>query len=192
MQLPIINTTKAVISSVQTVLKQPGRFILSCDVSEQSDAEFIRSSYRRFMRLRPLVSQRLNVKHVYTNYIAYKYRYEDYEAKRALVLTNRHLLKHDWRLVVANSLKFVIQSVDETHNNQDVAMAHRIFKSILSWQYQLRRSWKSPGEAYTAYMLSFKHLRTISSTNELTEKEVTLRLFDQCVVFLNETLKTRL
>ncbi|CAI4628320.1 CFF_collapsed_G0035660.mRNA.1.CDS.1 [Saccharomyces cerevisiae] len=85
-----ITTAKAIITPDYTLIKShskyqlPSRFQkLDADSPERSTV--VKLFYRRFMRLKPFISNVKMVKDTYRDYVRYKFMKENYELKRYLV-----------------------------------------------------------------------------------------------------------
>lgn len=172
-----IETARAIIRSDVQLLKCHQKFMIPkaiCEPSENTyyDVDekcFLRMTYRRFMRLRPLVSQRAMVRDTYANYIRCKYRYEPLYLKSQLILckdtnaTSSVDMKYDTkdtdkfnlRLKIYTTLQFILQAVTfeecnvskEDNYSKDILLAKQILKNILTVEYEklkgdLERGWK--------------------------------------------------
>lgn len=161
-----IETARAIIGSNIQLLKCNKKFTIPksiCELNESNNYDveeksFLRMTYRRFMRLRPLISQRAMVRDTYVNYIRCKYRYEPLYLKSLLVFsepagaTSSLDIMHDTnetdkcnlRLKIYASLQFVLQALSleessisaQENHTKDILLAKQIFKNILTAEYE--------------------------------------------------------
>lgn len=223
-----IETARAIIKNDIQLLKCSQKFMIPksiCDLNEKNNNNidhngFLRMSYRRFMRLRPLVSQRAMVRDTYVNYIRCKYRYEPPYLKSEFVLPEntkvRPLLNDDdkfqLRQKIYTSLQFILQAVTleeissdrQENNSKDILLAKQILKNILTveyeklkgdserkWQYKKNNNPNNSG--IIDYNIEFNHLKKWPRLNKEKEnKYAAIKAFDECLVYLNKTLNTML
>ncbi|CAI4639054.1 ALI_HP2_G0034010.mRNA.1.CDS.1 [Saccharomyces cerevisiae] len=223
-----ITTAKATITPDYTLIKShskyqlPSRFQkLDADSPERSTV--VKLFYRRFMRLKPFISNVKMVKDTYRDYVRYKFMKENYELKRYLVFNpdglrskiNLELLSNTKcceRILpvteMQRTLEFVLKScsylpetkVQKWDIARDNTYCRQILKNLLTMQYEKYRSILHRGIGHDELDVKFSHLKTTSSPltklNKTEKKKIPLFKvfsdFDTTLIYLNETLGTRL
>ncbi|SCW01096.1 LAFE_0D04984g1_1 [Lachancea fermentati] len=198
-------TENAIINSRHTLILNHQKFLLPVNfINEYPRKDVLKMSYRRFMRLKPFISQRLMVRNTYTEYLRYKYKRENYLEKRmATGIATGDLQSCDLKQVV-NSLRFVLKAVTHHelsttkkpghHHENDIC--RRILKNILTMEYEKQRLiHKDPAIYYQLFRKTYEYLQPFKNgdkVNPIFLKLFSIREFDRCLVCLNETLDTRL
>ncbi|CCF60635.1 hypothetical protein KAFR_0L00280 [Kazachstania africana CBS 2517] len=197
-----IRTANAIITDSYALIKSTERFFLpQTMIVNGGTSKFLRASYRRFMRLAPFVSQRAMVRSTYVDYIRYKYKIEDYDMKRRLVLGDTALPRAPLRQQILNTLNFIITAVSYTEKPKDkvqktdIILARKILKNLLTMEYEkMKKNKVSDGKDYINFKLKFNHLTPGSQKIKpisLARNKV-IKDFDSCIVYLNETVGLRL
>lgn len=203
-----IETVNALINDNYALIRNVAKYMLND--KGLTNAEFLRASYRRFIRLRPFVSNRSMVKDTYTDYIRYKYRYEDYPKRMAMIGVQCDNQLN--RSQVKNSLSFVAKAcsfIDESKGTKfevarDNTMCRQILKNLLTVHYEKT---SHTNEKRTPlrhiFQYSFEHMKDINkSTNSQSyskpaspKSSLILDLygeFDRDILLLNNLLNMRL
>lgn len=195
----VIETKNAISTGTRVLVKNIDKFIVSDKCTKDfTDHALITFYYRRFTRLRPYISQRQMIRDTYMNYIKYKFKYEDYEKKRHLILgdkitSNQLNLKEQ----LSRTYNFLFTAVshiekDNVSINKDILMAKQIFKNILTVEYfKTENNEKVNNDDYYQYRMAFRQLGK-KNTNNDNNKDTSIGEFDKVVTYLNETLGTRL
>ncbi|CAI4034910.1 hypothetical protein SMKI_12G0460 [Saccharomyces mikatae IFO 1815] len=224
-----ITTAKAIINSEYTLIKSHSKYKLPVYFSKL-DADLtegritvVKLFYRRFMRLKPFISNVKMVKDTYRDYLRYKFVKENYELKRYLafypdsmrsetelellsdIKCNEKVLPMD---EMQKTLDFVLKScsyLPETkHQKWDIARdntyCRQILKNLLTMQYEKYRSKSYRGIGHDELDVKFSHLKAASirqtKSSKSDKKKIPLYKvfsdFDTTLVYLNETLGTRL
>ncbi|KAL3231771.1 Increased recombination centers protein 19 [Nakaseomyces bracarensis] len=215
-----ITTKNAIINSQYTFIKNKEPYRLTRAASRSlDDAEFLRATFRRFMRLRPFVSNRAMVRETYTDYVHYKYRDEKYILKRSLVLDEHKPIDatEDFsRIEILNTLDFVFKAscfIPEGpsvkyQSARDNTMCRQILKNILTAEYEKGKNIrKLPISPQYTFRKKLEHLKysndyieeTMGKINEKGKlkadsmiKQYLYGEFDRNLILLNELIKTRL
>ncbi|QHS74716.1 Irc19p [Saccharomyces paradoxus] len=224
-----ITTAKAIITSEYTLIKSHSKYKLPATF-EKLDADLperrstvVKLFYRRFMRLKPFVSNVKMVKETYGDYLRYKFIKENYELKRYLVF-NPDALRSKTKLELLSNtkcsdkvlpvtemqrtLEFVLKGcsylpetkVQKWDIARDNTYCRQILKNLLTTQYEKYRSILQRGIGHDELDVKFSHLKTTSSPltklNKSDKKKIPLFKvfsdFDTTLIYLNETLGTRL
>ncbi|AJV65758.1 BMC_2a_G0036190.mRNA.1.CDS.1 [Saccharomyces cerevisiae] len=223
-----ITTAKSIITPDHTLIKShskyqlPSRFQkLDADSPERSTV--VKLFYRRFMRLKPFISNVKMVKDTYRDYVRYKFMKENYELKRYLVFNPDGLRSKIKLELLSNTkccerilpvtemqrtLEFVLKScsylpetkVQKWDIARDNTYCRQILKNLLTMQYEKYRSILHRGIGHDELDVKFSHLKTTSSPltklNKTEKKKIPLFKvfsdFDTTLIYLNETLGTRL
>lgn len=196
----IIETKNAISTGSRILVKNIDKLVVSKNsTSNCTDHAFITFYYRRFVRLRPFISQRQMIQETYMNYIKYKFKYEDYEERRRLVLGEKMTGKQiSVREQLSRTYNFLFTAVSHIENdnvtlNKDISMAKQVFKNILTIEYFKAESNEKIGnDDYYQYRIVFRQLRGNNRTNNNNNKDSAIGEFDKVVTYLNETLGTRL
>lgn len=196
-----IVTKNAIINGALSLIKKNSKYLLSEEFIKDASIDettLIRTTYRRFFRLRPFISNRQMVRNTYTDYIRYKFKLENYALKRSLIInvaSEVSLRDELW-----NSLIFVTKATCYLPENEeqkwniarDNTMCRQILKNILTMEFGKQslivnnRNRKS--NPYKDYRLKFDHIRYPHKTPHFKVVEE----FDRCIIYLNEMLHTRL
>ncbi|CAD6634899.1 XXYS1_4_G0038540.mRNA.1.CDS.1 [Saccharomyces cerevisiae] len=223
-----ITTAKAIITPDYTLIKAHSKYQLpSCfrklDADSPERTTVVKLFYRRFMRLKPFISNVKMVKDTYRDYVRYKFMKENYELKRYLVFNPDDLRSkiklellsntkcHERILPVTEmqrTLEFVLKScsylpetkVQKWDIARDNTYCRQILKNLLTMQYEKYRSILHRGIGHDELDVKFSHLKTTSSPltklNKTEKKKIPLFKvfsdFDTTLIYLNETLGTRL
>lgn len=196
----IIETKNAISTGSRVLVKNIDRLIVSKNSTTNcTDHAFITFYYRRFVRLRPFISQRQMIRDTYMNYIKYKFKYEDYEGKRCLALgesmTRQRINLKEQLGRTYNFLFTAVSHIEEDNAtlNKDILMAKQIFKNILTVEYfKTESNEKAGNDDYYQYRVVFRQLRESNTFNDNNNKDIPIGEFDKVVTYLNETLGTRL
>lgn len=232
----IIETAGAIVNQNFTLIKNHGKYLVADTVlsrylqDRKHDTEFVKLLYRRFVRLAPFVSNLRVGRETYIDYVKYKFKYEDYELKRKLVLGEGSYCDScdHWKLETLNTLKFIIRAVSYVEGGSktkskrvanESRIARIILRNLLTVEHDKINGHVSPSSRDTAfyeYRIAFDHLKTggipISSLkrgensrengtkgNMMKKKKgadfvryKAISSFDRCIVYLNESLNTRL
>lgn len=195
-------TRNALINSTLTLVKYSEKYFLP--TLETPDlSSLIRMAYRRLFRLKPFISNRKMVRTTYEEYLRYKFKKEDYETKRAIVMgdTPKAPLQEEIR----NSVMFVVKAVShlpETKESKfaiarDNTTCRQILKNILTMEYEkqsLMARYQPPTKRkdtvspYHIFRKDFTHMRKLNKSAQYR----VLGEFDICTIYLNEMLRTRL
>lgn len=208
----VIETSKAIIKDNVQILKHIEKFTLPRSILDSNSTieygTFIKVTYRRFMRLQPLVSRRVMVRDTYTNYIRCKYRYEPVGLKRSLTLDESSISQSELKEQIYNSLQFIVQAVTYSENissvtlRRDITLARQILKNLLTVEYEKlkgdsEKKWQYKENQPTNsnvidFNIEFNHLKPFNSKlpKDKENKFVAIRSFDECLIYLNKTLKT--
>lgn len=196
-----ITTPKAVINGEYTLLKNHARYLPpkeDLDDGALHESTVLRIYYRRFMRLRPFVSNRQMVRDTYTDYLRYKFKIENYELKRSIIFSEPSLtcLEDELR----NSLMFVTKAVcylPETKQKKwklarDNTMCRQVLKNLLTMEFEkqseiLKKNSKVENP-YAEFRLKYSHIRNPDATPAFK----VIGEFDICLLYLNRMLSTRL
>lgn len=215
-----VRTKNAITNSYYTFIKKKDSFLLSAEASKfMSKEEFLRATFRRFIRLRPFVSNRAMVRDTYCDYIHYKYRYEKYALKRSLILDEHRPIDTTdkfKRPEILNSLAFVIKAssyIPESKSikyqiSRDNTYCRQILKNLLTAEYEKgKNSHKSSITPQYAFRTKLEHLKSCNDYSEDTMKKINEKAkprgdviikqyiygeFDRNLILLNELLGTRL
>lgn len=192
MEAPLFRTGKSIITQKYSLFLNTSRYIPHIDQLQcLNDKQYIKVIYRRFFRLKPFISQRLMVRETYRNYIRYKFRKEDYAFKRTLVINSPVNISERDQMI--NTLTFVLKAVSFMEGENcpemvDNLFCRKILKNILTLEYYKERlEWRSPGNL-AEIRKNFKYL----SSKEPELKWTSLMHVDRLLIYLNETLGTRL
>ncbi|KAG0667698.1 sporulation protein [Maudiozyma exigua] len=195
----IIETKNAISTGTRVLVKNIDKYIVSENCTKGfTNQTLITFYYRRFTRLKSYISQRQMIRDTYMNYIKYKFKYEDYEKKRHLILgdkitSNQLNLKEQ----LSRTYNFLFTAVsyiekDNASTNKDILMAKQIFKNILTVEYfKTENNEKVNNDDYYQYRMAFRQLGK-KHTNSGNNKDISIGEFDKLVTYLNETLGTRL
>ncbi|EJT41889.1 IRC19-like protein [Saccharomyces kudriavzevii IFO 1802] len=224
-----ITTAKAIINSEYTLIKSHSKYKLptyfkSLDANPSwGRTPVVKMFYRRFMRLKPFVSNVKMVEDTYRDYLRYKFTKENYELKRYLVF-NPDGLRSKTKLDLLNNancsemvlpvkemqetLKFVLKSCSYLPETKDLkwdiardnTYCRQILKNVLTMRYEKYRSALYRGVGHDELDIKFSHLKATSNPlaklSKNDKKKVPLFKvfsdFDTTLVYLNETLGTRL
>lgn len=199
-----IATRNALINGEYTLIKNCSRYLVPKEIADNygslPDEIWIKIMYRRFMRLRPFVSCRKMVRDTYTDYLRYKFKVENYDLKRSLVIKEPSSVSP--REEVWNSLKFVTKAVSylpETAAKKwdlarDNTTCRQILKNLMTMEYEKaseisrKAKGKSKSNPYADLKLRFNHIRDPDSSASFRA----FGEFDISLVYLNEMLRTRL
>ncbi|QLQ79737.1 hypothetical protein HG537_0C03860 [Torulaspora globosa] len=199
-----ISTRNALINGDYTLIKNCSKFLVPKEIGDNfgtlPDEIWVRIAYRRFMRLRPFVSCRKMVRDTYTDYIRHKFKIEDYDLKRSLIIKESSGVSDRER--VWNSLKFVTKAVSYLPETRavkwdlarDNTMCRQILKNLLTMEYEkaseISRAakGKSKSNPYCDLKLRFNHIRDV----DFSASYRAFGEFDISLVYLNEMLRTRL
>ncbi|CAI1563008.1 hypothetical protein SEUBUCD646_0L00360 [Saccharomyces eubayanus] len=187
-----ITTAKAIINSEYTLIKSHSKYKLPTHFekldagSTKGRTTVVKIFYRRFVRLKPFVSNVKMVRQTYSDYLRYKFTKEDYELKRYLVFNPNGLqsktspepmgnTKGGEKVMpmeeVQKTLQFILKScsyLPETKEQKwsiarDNTYCRQILKNILTMQYEKYRSVLNRGVGHDELDVKFSHLRTKSS-----------------------------
>lgn len=184
-----ISTPGSVTANGITLLTQSIKYTLPRDTIYTP--QFLLWSYRRFIRLRPLVSRRGMVRDTYVRYVSNKYRYEPVGVRRGLILGRRRGDDYDLPVRTYNSLQFILQGVSGDYKDEDVQLARNILKNILTIEYE-KLDGKGSGGNLVDYNIEFRHLTGGCAGKRSLVKDKAVESFDELLTYLNETLKTNL
>ncbi|GAV55515.1 hypothetical protein ZYGR_0AV01470 [Zygosaccharomyces rouxii] len=197
-----ILTPNALINSTHTLIKSSEKYFLP--TSEVADLpSFVRMAYRRLFRLQPFVSNRKMVRSTYGEYLRYKFKKEDYETKRSIVVGDTP--KAPLREEIRNSVIFVIKAVSHLPETKESKLAiardnttcRQILKNLLTMEYEkqsLIAKYRPPAkrkDTMTPYQIYRKNFMHMQELNKSAQYRV-FGEFDICTIYLNETLDTRL
>ncbi|EDO14966.1 hypothetical protein Kpol_388p10 [Vanderwaltozyma polyspora DSM 70294] len=197
-----ILTKNAVITSKYTLLKNHSKYYMpNHNLKDIDEDTVVKMYYRRFIRLRPLISRTRMVKETYTSYIRYKFKIENYQLKRKLVTgieEQRPLIP-----TLQKSLEFIIKSVSfipETKTikfkiARDNTICRQVLKNLLTVEYQKENfiEKRSKGsELYQLLRVDFNHLVNSNNNLKFTSQLKVFNDFDMCLILMNETIGTRL
>ena len=237
----IIETAGAIVNQNFTLIKNHAKYLVPDTAlsrylqSKGHDTEFLKLLYRRFIRLAPFVSNLRVARETYIDYVKYKFKYEDYELKRRLVLGEGSRIRpvagcgscDHWKFEALNTLDFIIRAVSyvegegRNRNRREAdesRIARLILRNLLTVEYDKFNGQVSPSSRDTAfyeYRIALDHFKvggipisslkrgensTGNGTKERkTKKKVTdfvrykaISSFARCMVYLNESLNTRL
>ncbi|CAB4255575.1 Irc19p KABA2_06S08690 [Maudiozyma barnettii] len=193
----IIETKNAISTGNRLFIKNIGKFLLpQTDLNICNDKQYILIHYRRLVRLKPFISQRQMIQNTYIGYLKYKFKYEDFEKRRSLVLgkeTSNHI---SWKTELLQTYNFIMTAVSHVENqsinaDRDIIMAKQILKNILTLEYfKIENNERIGHTDFYDYRVQFKQLN--GSGNQQDDKGVDFGEFDKVVMYLNETLGTRL
>ncbi|CAI4045867.1 hypothetical protein N7582_003670 [Saccharomyces uvarum] len=184
-----ITTAKAIINSEYTLIKSHSKYKLPVHFekldagSPEGRTTVVKVFYRRFMRLKPFVSNVRMVRDTYSDYLRYKFTKEDYELKRYLVLNPKGLqsktspepmgnTKSGEKVIpteeMQKTLEFILKScsyLPETKDQKwdiarDNTFCRQILKNLLTMQYEKYRSALNRGVGHDDLDVKFSHLRT--------------------------------
>ena len=196
-----ISTANAVINSEYTLIKNRAKYFPSTSVQDDHslhESTMLRIFYRRFMRLRPFVSNRRMVRDTYTDYLRYKFKVENYELKRSIIFSEPPLVS--FREELWNSLAFIIKAVSylpETKQKKwglarDNTMCRQVFKNLLTLEFEkqskILRKGQGKDNPYADYRLEFNHIRNPDASPAFK----VFGEYDICLLYLNRMLRTRL
>lgn len=209
-----IETAKAIIKDDVQILKHIKKYTLPKSnldpTSTINHATYVKMTYRRFVRLRPLVSKREMVRETYSSYIRCKYKYEPVGLKMSLVCPGEPSLSQiELREQIYNSLQFILRAV--TYNDPmfsdvikaDITFAKQILKNVLTVEYEKlkddsEKKWQYKENKFANsnvidFNIEYNHLNTSSKlSKEKENKYAAIRSFDECLMYLNKTLNTNL
>lgn len=213
---PVIETAKAIIRNDVQIMKFGSQFTLPRTILDPNQTTvdhktFIKMTYRRFIRLKPLVSRRAMVRDTYLGYIRCKYRYEPLGLKKKLICP-KHTLEDsgfELRQQIYNSLQFILQSVTFDENipskliREDIKLSRQIVKNLLTVEYEklkddAQNKWNykkgiMQNTNIIDYNVECNHLKPNDKLKRDKEvKYAAIKSFDECLVYLNKTLKTLL
>lgn len=193
----VIETKNAIINSNQTLTKNIANFLLPYSLTRKvADRGVIFAYYRRFMRLRRYISQREMIQNTYVGYVKYKFKYEDYEKRRDLVLSNPKPLGNDWKQRLQNTYHFTLNAAsyieqEDSSLASDILIARQIMKNVLTHEYsKIEKDQKLGSTEYYDYRIAFKQHDPESVSKNV--KVQAIGEFDKNVVYLNEILGTQL
>lgn len=196
-----IVTRNAIINGAFSLIKKNAKYLLSEEFLKDGSTDentLIRTTYRRFFRLRQFISNRKMVRDTYTDYIRYKFKLENYPLKRSLIfnVANDVSLRDElWNslIFVTKATCYLPENKDQKWNlARDNTMCRQILKNILTMEFGKQsliinnRNRKS--NPYKDYRLTFDHIRYPHKTPNFKVIEE----FDRCILYLNEMLHTRL
>ncbi|SCU93449.1 LADA_0G03158g1_1 [Lachancea dasiensis] len=197
-----ITTKNAIITSQKTLLLKHAKFFPPHNmINECAHDEVIRMCYRRFMRIKPLVSQRQMIQTTYVQYLRYKFRTEDYEEKLKASGITLPKTSFDDSSQVYRSLLFCLKAVStvkkgfsgEKDASAEIRRARNILKNILTVEFEKSALIaKNSGQNFTVLRKSFSYLRPSVENAANVSQFAPLRDFDRCLLALNITLGTRL
>lgn len=195
-------TSNAIVNNIHALIKTSEKYLLP-----QSDfigsRSLIKPVYRRLFRLQPFISNRKMVKETYREYLRYKFRHENYAVKRSIVVSDTPSASLEEELI--NSLLFITKSVCHLPESKghklsiarDNTTCRQVLKNLLSVEYEKQSliakhkpsiKHKESMNPYQIYRTEFMHMR---SPNQSAQFRV-LGEFDTCMIYMNETLHTRL
>lgn len=193
----VIETKKALINSNQILIKCVSNYLVPYNFSRSAnDTQLIFSYYRRLMRLRRYVSKRQMIQNTYVGYVKYKFKYEDYEKRRKLVLPESKQLNVDWPQRLHNTYHFILHAASyvepgDSTLEQDILMSRQILKNILTNEYSKIEKDDKPGSTdFLDYRIAFKQHDPEETSKNV--KSLAIGEFDKNVIYLNETLGTQL
>lgn len=196
-----IVTKNAIIDGTYTLIKDHSKYFLPRDFLfdvSVDDSVVIRTVYRRFLRLSPLISQRKMVRETYIDYLRYKFKNENYALKRSILFEKspQSSLRDD----LGNSLTFFIKStcylpetkVRKYEMARDNTICRQIVKNIMTMEYQkqdqINKARGKNNDVYSKLRTTFDHIKSpYSSPNFMVIGE-----FERYILYLNELLHTRL
>lgn len=194
----VIETKNAIATGNSLLVKGVHKFLLPRAIlNDNSDRELVLLLYRRFMRLKGFVSQRQMIQTTYVNYVKYKFKYEDYDKKRSLVMKEPPMLTHDWKVQAFRTYNLIALAISHVENNtieqkQDIVVAKQILKNILTMEYfKVERNEKEGNTDYHDHRIAFTQL-TGENTHPKNAKLATIAEFEKVLIMLNETLGIRL
>lgn len=209
-----IETARAIIKDDIQVVKHIKKYTLPKSILDPNNIinheTYIKMTYRRFMRLKPLISKREMVRDTYSSYIRCKYRYEPVGLKMSLICANEpSVSRSELRQQIYNSLQFILQAV--TYNEAklsnsikgNITVAKQILKNLLTVEYEKlkddsEKKWQYRGNKFTNsnvidFNIEYNHLKSSSKlSKEKENKYAAIRSFDECLIYLNKTLNTNL
>ena len=148
------------------------------------------------MRLKPFISRRAMIKDTYVEYLRYKFKYEDYPLKRALVMGYKSSYNNNNNLkITVNTLAFFVRAYCQIGKTEDTngLMARRIIKNLLSVQFSIFDNNKT-STLFNDLKMEFKHLQQTRKSKDKVNycKWEDLKQFDKCLVYLNKSLGIQL
>ncbi|GAV50724.1 hypothetical protein ZYGR_0Z01470 [Zygosaccharomyces rouxii] len=197
-----ILTRNAVINSTHTLIKCREKYLLpSLEVSDLPS--FVRMAYRRLFRLQSFISNRKMVRDTYGEYLRYKFKKENYDTKRSIVVGDTP--KAPLREEIRNSVMFVVKAVSHLPETKDSKFAiardnttcRQVLKNLLTIEYEkqsLIARYRPPTKRrdmvgpYQIYRKDFTHMQELNKSAQWR----VFGEFDICTVYLNEILQTRL
>lgn len=197
-----IITNNAIVNGQHTLIKSIQKYLLF-ETEHHDSRSLIKAVYRRMFRLQSFISNRAMVRETYREYLRYKFRHEDYATKRSIVVGDTPSVPLEEEL--KNSLMFIIKSVCHLPESKehklsiarDNTICRQVLKNLLTVEYEkqsLIAKYKPPlkkGEMtgpYQIYRTEFTHMR---ECNQSAQARV-LGEYDICMIYMNETLHTRL
>ncbi|ODV98050.1 hypothetical protein PACTADRAFT_47873 [Pachysolen tannophilus NRRL Y-2460] len=91
--------------------------------------------YRYFVRFKPFITTREDIKNTYSNYVRFKFKYSDYNSKRSTVLNTAgaDLLTHKQLIErIINTLIFVNNGLVDS---KDINIEYKILKNLLNTEH---------------------------------------------------------
>ncbi|SMN22949.1 similar to Saccharomyces cerevisiae YLL033W IRC19 Putative protein of unknown function [Maudiozyma saulgeensis] len=193
----IIETKSAISTGNRLFIKNIARFLLPHpDLNACNDIQYILIHYRRFVRLKKFISQRQMIQNTYIDYIKYKFKYENYEKRRSLVLGKDADSQIDWKTQIAQTYNFIMTAVSHvegqtTDIDRDILMSKQILKNILTLEYfKIENNEKVSNSDFYDYRVRFKQLE--DNEDQRQTRDIDFGEFDKIVMYLNETIGTRL
>ncbi|SCV04226.1 LAME_0H16754g1_1 [Lachancea meyersii CBS 8951] len=197
-----VTTKNAIVTSERALLLKHAKYIPPPNmINEYPNEDALRIFYRRFIRLKPLISQRQTVRTTYVHYLRYKFKSEDYAKKISMSAVTLPQVTHSTLEEVENSLLFCLKAVSyvkkrvpsEEIVSKDIRIAKNIVKNILTVEFEKAALIaKNPRQNHPILRISFSYLSPKASSSPLYLRFSPFKEFDQCLILLNETLKTRL
>lgn len=198
-----IITKNAVVNGAYTLIKSHEKYLLTQEADRVDLPSFIRIAYRSLFRLQPFISNRKMVRNTFGEYLRYKFKKENYEAKRSIVLGDTP--KASLREEIHKSVMFVVKAVSYLPEDREFKLeiardnttCRQILKNILTMEYEkqsLIERYRPPTKRKDAigphqiYRRDFTHMQQLNKSAEFR----VFGEFDICTIFLNEILHTRL
>lgn len=185
-----VSTAKSIITGNSILIKFSTKYALTdCQFKTLKEDTLVKATYRRLVRLRPFISKRQMVKNSYTEYLRYKFKVEDYELKRKLILSKDELKPLDIRVSLKQSFHFVLKAISvldvyEKSVKAECTTCRRVLKNILTADYHKNRSIHRSAKLYQYYKKNFGFIND--------KQKIGLGQFEENLLRLNETLGTRL
>ncbi|CCE63516.1 hypothetical protein TPHA_0F00290 [Tetrapisispora phaffii CBS 4417] len=219
-----IVTNNAITTAEHSLYLNPAKYLVPPElrlcVFAHDNGFLCKVYYRRFMRLKPFISNRAMVRDTYKEYIRYKFKQEKYARKRLLVLGNDHdkltFLTNDVNdnshllSRIHNTLTFIVKATshispeieDVEGLTVDNSYCRKILKNLLTIEYEKQSKIshsKDPSEMYDELRISFNYLQgdadsrvNNKSKSKMYSNSAVFREYDIFLVLLNETIGTML